>query len=89
MVKNCYLHVGLHKTGSTSFQVTCDRNIDLLKSFDITYPIFTCAAANKNSIKKHSIPIYSLFCEKPQSYLVNVKWNVRDKIEQVNKYYLK
>lgn len=88
MVKNCYLHLGLHKTASSSFQITCSRNINLLKSFDITYPIFTCSAANKNSIKNHSIPIYSLLHKKPQSYRVNIKWNVSDQIKQVNKSYL-
>ena len=88
MFKNCYLHLGLHKTASSSFQITCSRNINLLKSFDITYPIFTCSEANQNSIKNHSIPIYSLLQKKPQPYHINVRWNVIDQIKQVNKSYL-
>lgn len=89
MVKNCYLHIGLHKTASSSFQRTCSRNINLLKSFDITYPIFTCSEANKNSIENHSIPIYSLLCKEPERYHINITWNVSDQIKQVNQSYLK
>ena len=88
MVKNCYLHLGLHKTASSSFQQTCSRNINLLKSFNITYPYFTCSAANENLITNHSIPIYSLLCKNPEEYHINIKWNVSDQIKQVNKSYL-
>ena len=89
MVKNCYLHIGLHKTASTSFQRTCSRNINLLKSFDITYPIFTCSAANRFSIENHSIPVYSLFCKEPERYHMNITMNISDQIKQVNQSYLK
>lgn len=67
MPKSCYLHVGLHKTASSSFQSTCANcanNIGILQEAGIAYPIFSCAAANKPNIQNHSVPIHSLFHKK-------------------------
>ena len=89
MNKICHLHLGLHKTASSSFQETCRRNRGLLSSFGVTYPIFNCLVAkkNKSSIFNHSVPIYSLFCENPRNYHMNIRWNVIDQIEEVNNSY--
>ena len=89
MPKNCFLHVGLHKTASSSFQETCAQNSSLLASLGFDYPLFKCDAANKNNIANHSIPIFSLFNENPKKYHVNAKWGVRKKIKQVNRSYEK
>ena len=86
--KNCYLHLGLHKTASSSFQHTCAKNLDLLRSFDITYPIFSCSQANKVNIINHSSPIRSLFDKHPSNYQVNIKWKVSEQIDEINNSYL-
>ena len=87
MPKTCYLHVGLHKTASSSFQRTCGGNKDLLQDAGITYPCFTCSAANKRKIYNHSIPIASLFAENPANYHINKRWGVSEKIIEVSSAY--
>ena len=74
--KVCYLHVGLHKTASSSFQATCAKNKELLQKNGLTYPIFSCEAAKKTRIKNHSFPIKSLFTENPADFGHNKKWGV-------------
>ena len=86
MTKTFYLHVGFHKTATSSFQETCMRSAGLLKSLGITYPLFSCNAANIKIIANHSIPFFSLFTEYPDQY----HWNRRfcpDKTEEVNLSY--
>lgn len=34
-----YIHIGLHKTGSTSFQRSCEENADLLRDHGLYYPL--------------------------------------------------
>lgn len=87
MSKTCYLHVGLHKTASTSFQQTCAKNVDLLRENGLTYPLFSCAMADKSKIANHSLPIYSLFAEKPENYGPNMKNGVSGNIKEVNSSY--
>lgn len=87
MSKICYLHIGLHKTASSSFQETCKINKDLLQGAGIIYPCFTCAAANRQKIYNHSIPIFSLFSENPANYNYNKRWGISSDIEQVNSSY--
>ena len=62
-IKNIILHVGMHKTGTSSIQVTCcnETNNKILKNSGIIYPR-SLGDAN------HSIPIYSLFTNDPQNY---------------------
>ena len=87
MSKTCFLHVGLHKTASSSFQETCAQNSRLLESLGFDYPLFKCEAANKNKIANHSIPLFSLFSEHPKKYHVNAKWGVCKTIKHVNYSY--
>jgi hypothetical protein len=89
MNKICHLHLGLHKTASSSFQETCARNRELLGSFGITYPIFNCLAASKSNQINHSTSIYSLFCKNPKDYHANIRWNLCGQIDAVNRSYNK
>ena len=87
MMKTCFLHVGLHKTASSSFQVTCAKNVARLRDNGITYPLFNCAHANIQNIQNHSIPIFSLFTEQPQEYRINKQPNILNNIKAVNSSY--
>lgn len=62
-------------------------NKDLLQDAGITYPCFTCSTANIPKINNHSIPIVSLFSEKPENYHVNMRWGVSGDIKEVNSAY--
>ena len=87
--KTCYLHLGFHKTATSSFQETCASNSALLKdSFGLTYPTFICSA-NGKKVNNHSIPIFSMYCDHPSRYHVNVRWGVGNKIDEVNASYKK
>jgi hypothetical protein len=87
MSKICYLHLGLHKTASTSFQKTCVNNMDLLQVAGITYPLFSCTAANKSKIFIHNAPIASLFKGDPTKHKANIRWGIVNDIEEVNSAY--
>ncbi len=87
MTKKCFLHLGLHKTASSSFQKTCSNNLEVLRTNNIIYPHFECSKANRSKIINHSIPIYSLFSG-IQNYGVNVLWGINDLLDQVNASYL-
>ncbi len=59
-IKECIVHIGLHKTGSSSIQNTLN-NADI--GLDFVYLNL--------GIPNHSIPIYSLFTEKPEQYYIH------------------
>jgi hypothetical protein len=80
MTKELYLHLGLHKTASTSFQATCKANQASLSAQNITYPLFRCEQANKEDISNHSIPLFSLFSGKAHKYHINIRWGVSDPV---------
>jgi hypothetical protein len=64
------LHVGLHKTASTSFQVTCANNRQVLKSKGFNYPnLFEDYAGAKT--ENHSAALYNLFSKRRSSYPLN------------------
>lgn len=83
-MREVILHMGLHKTASSSIQATCAQNNKLLRKKGIYYPIFEY---NEKKIINHSIPIYSLFSTSPENFHVNVKWGVD--AELVNREYRK
>lgn len=58
-MKICFLHVGFHKTATTSFQLTIQHNRDLLKHEDIILPRFR--SKTKGFSSNHSGQIKSLF----------------------------
>lgn len=75
------LHVGLHKTGTTSIQETLYYNNHLLEKKGFFYP--KCWPAN------HSFPLYSSFCDKPEKYRQNIYAKADPKkIIDTNKSYL-
>lgn len=89
MDKTCYLHLGLHKTASSSFQQTCAQSRNLLEKAGICYPRFHCRFGDypSSDIQNHSIPIYSSFSRAPKKYLPNIKWSVGPHIKLVNAEY--
>ena len=87
MTKVCYLHLGLHKTASTSIQATFAKNAHLLQERGITYPVFSLPEANQPNIFNHSIPVFSLYCDRTEKYHVNQRWGVQNNIEKVNSAY--
>lgn len=84
MVRRVKLHVGFHKTGTTSFQGTCFRNRELLNSWQVDYPIFS--NSRQNCLVNHSIPIYSLFTSEPENYHINKRFGLNT--QEVNEGYL-
>ncbi|WP_156796677.1 hypothetical protein [Cyanobium sp. PCC 7001] len=86
-VKTVYLHVGLHKTASSSFQRTCKKNRKRLLRKGLNYPLFACIEKPDVAIRNHSIPLYSAFSDDPASYHMNIKWKIQD-LDRVNVNYL-
>ena len=86
MQKNLYLHLGFHKTGSTSFQATCATGAEKLQSSGITYPSFKCDD-RPDTIINHSIPIISMFSENPENYHINKRWGLSNKTSKINASY--
>lgn len=87
-MKTCYLHLGLHKTASSSFQQTCAANIARLQQERLHYPIFSCPSAKPSRLKisNHSVPLRSLYEQNPAEYHINKRWKIKD-IENVNRQY--
>ncbi|MGZ7160613.1 MAG: hypothetical protein ACXVHR_09070, partial [Methanobacterium sp.] len=77
------LHVGLHKTGTSSIQETLFSEINnkLLEKKDYLYP--------KSWYLNHSIPIYSAFCDDPEGYYENSRkgYSIAE-IKNINERYL-
>lgn len=86
MQKILYLHLGFHKTGSTSFQATCAKGAGKLQSLGITYPTFKCDD-RPATIINHSIPIISMFSDDPENYHINKRWGLSNKITEINASY--
>ena len=47
-MKTCYLHIGFHKTATTTFQQICGGNRDELKKAGIFYPQFDYSPEKKS-----------------------------------------
>lgn len=73
-IKKVYLHIGMHKTATSSIQATMYHNKELLRKIEkgILYP-------NKWG-ESHCAPMYSIFTENPESYHYHIK-NRRTKKE--------
>jgi hypothetical protein len=85
-LKELILHVGFHKTATSSFQATCVKNRELLADQGIYYPSFSLG--NK-TINNHSAPIASLFSEHPSSLRVNVIQGHEGEVNQVREQFEK
>lgn len=81
------LHVGLHKTGTSSIQKSLAR-IDgrTLRKSGYVYPVFSNGS---NNLVNHSAVFYSMFTENPVSYHMNIRWgfNTREKVQALNTSY--
>jgi hypothetical protein len=85
-MKKLYLHLGFHKTATSSFQETCKKNAEELSRQGYLYPIFV-NIENQYMVANHSIAISSLFREAPELYHMNLTWRIQD-VKRVNKGYL-
>lgn len=83
-MKKVILHVGLHKTATSSIQQTLAQSREILICQGFEYPVFSVEEKN---IENHSIPFYSLYCNDPDSYHINIRWGVF--AEKVNPLYEK
>ena len=77
-MKTCFLHLGLHKTASSSFQKTCALNRELLAEQGLHYPLFSCSYSKPKRLKinNHSVPLRCLYDSNPQDYHINKRWRV-------------
>lgn len=65
-----YLHVGLHKTGTTAIQKQIFYNRDYFRSLGLGY---LSTEAN------NSMSVYSAFCDEPEKYHINVRRGINTK----------
>lgn len=77
MIKNIFLHIGIHKTASTTIQNSLYTEREKLAEAGILYPVFNI---RENNASNHSIAFYSLICEEPQKYHINVGHGFTTKI---------
>ncbi len=73
-----FLHIGLHKTASSSFQLSCSRNSSTLLKQNLKYPLLDCPGTSHQKINNHSIPLFSLYTSHPERYPVHLRWGVND-----------
>lgn len=59
-MKTCYLHVGFHKTATTTFQQICGKNRDILRKSGVFYPKFVYPP-EKGNRWNHSGPISQIY----------------------------
>lgn len=69
-MKKLILHVGLHKTASSSIQVSLAKNKQLLEQSGILFPMFKGLDGIARS--NHSAGVYSLFCDNPSEFRLNI-----------------
>ena len=86
-MKQVIIHVGFHKTATTSIQQSCSMNRDKLAERGFYYPKFHLdqRLINNNFSINHSIPFYSLFTSEPEKYHINVRLGLDP--NKVNKEY--
>lgn len=81
-MKKLILHTGFHKTATSSIQHYLSNNKSQLSENNYLYPLFKVKG---NVIENHSIPLYSLFCDSPESYHINIRWGLD--VTEINNYY--
>jgi len=86
MIKNIFIHIGVHKTGSTSIQQMMGRNREILTKHGILYPVFKARRAN---IFNHSVPYVSMFKKNPEIYPFNQlnNFTTQTEIEKLHQRY--
>lgn len=78
-MKKLFLHLGFHKTATSSFQRTCMNNREVIERKGYHFPYFSCKF--KSEIDNHSIPLFSLFSDNPELYHINIKWSVKSAVD--------
>lgn len=78
------LHVGMHKTGTTSIQNNAHRLQEALLENDIYYPSF---AYNDIVKANHSGPITALVAESPDRYGVQWRADLGSDIDSIQRHY--
>ena len=76
MKPNVYIHIGLHKTGTTSIQATFYQNRRALMLRDINY-----LGIGEN----HSATLYPLYCDAPQDYHMNRRAGINTEVDAARK----
>lgn len=87
-MKRVYLHLGFHKTASSSFQDTCKQNRRAIAKQGVTYPLYKTNVNWRSVISNHSMLFCSPFLENPEKYQLNVMHNIKN-VDALNKHYLK
>ena len=87
-MKTCFLHLGLHKTASSSFQQTCASNRKLLGKQGLHYPLFACEQSQPKRLKinNHSVPLRCLYDQNPKNYHINKRWKINRLDEAIRNY---
>ena len=73
-MKTCFLHLGFHKTATTSFQNTCGANRQILENHGIIIPDF-CTESGQLSFN-HTFPIHNIY-ERPAKQATYHQNNLR------------
>lgn len=86
MPKKVILHIGLHKTGSTSIQASMKENQSVLQENGIFYPLIPI---NGKYFPNHSFMLFSLFSDNPVNYHMNQKFGFTtvEQVNELNNYY--
>jgi hypothetical protein len=86
-VKQIIIHIGLHKTGTTSIQKTLGLNCENLANEGYCYPTFRF---DNREFYNHSSPLLSLYLEKPLTYHMNVRFGIDsfEKLQNQHRCYL-
>jgi hypothetical protein len=86
MIKEIFLHIGIHKTATTTIQRTLYSEHSILAKEGILYPKFNIG---EDLIDNHSIPFYSLFCNNPKEYHINIRKGITtdESIKKLHKDY--
>lgn len=79
MKKKIYLHIGLHKTGTTSIQVFCTRNALILENNGVLYP--KTGRPLKYRFGQHQLPWTIFFKEQ---YVPDLEWKRNLKDSDIN-----
>ena len=87
-MKTCFLHLGLHKTASSSFQQTCASNRKLLGKQGLHYPLFACEYSRPKRLKinNHSVPLRCLYDQNPKNYHINKRWKINRLDDAIRDY---
>lgn len=82
MINKVIIHIGVHKTASTTIQNQLGLNKSLLKENGFLYPLF---CVNNGIIYNHSVPFVSLFHGNPAEYMFNKihKFDSKEKIDNL------